>query len=382
MLGIWNFTAPLPLRLFQNPLATEKDSVSKSPPVNSPETPIDIVRRKPETRTGPRLESDSVQGEFEPRYVDVPRRRRAQLAAERNLKWGLAVLLLSLGLVGAALIVSGPRALVPIVICLVTLTILWTLARLRVFHQRNGVFFATTLVCLLGATVPMIQRGYEELDRMAHSPSVEPAPIAAAPASVVEPKPAAEKPPESVAAFDPNLNLPSLVEAFKIPEPTDPDANLVRIIERTKVMIGRKAYLLNAGDTFTLEDQKDGLVFFRANEHRLSVSERVVELMAPATPESSAADEVQAMPPRLTVPPPLKSRVSDQDLDGATTARAQAEAVRRYPPIGVKGTVENALFVEQYKKMKDERPEFLDDEEWPLYLADGLAKEHGWTRVK
>ena len=351
----------------------KKNLCHKSQPVNSPETPIDIVRRKPETRTGPRGEASPAHGEFEPRYVDVPRRRRAQLAAERNLKWGLAVLLLSLGLIGAALIVSGPRALVPIVICLVTLTILWTLARLRVFHQRNGVFFATALVCLLGASVPMIQRGYEELDRMAHAPTSESAQVA-----TIAPKPVPEKapPPPPVAAFEPDLNLPSLVDALKIPEPTDPDANLVRIIERTKVLIGRKPYLLNAGDTFTLEEIKDGQVFFRANEHRLSVSERVVELMAPATPETSATNDAHAMSR------PLESRVSDKDLDGATTARSQEEAVRRYPGIGVKGSVENALFVEQFKKMKDERPEFFDDEEWPLFLAEGLAKEHNWTRAK
>ena len=95
--------------------------------MNPAETPIDSLRslrRKPETRTGVPADQETPEGEFEPRYLDVPRRRRAQLAAERNLKWGLAVLLLSLGLIGAALIVSGPRALVPVVICLVTLTIL------------------------------------------------------------------------------------------------------------------------------------------------------------------------------------------------------------------------------------------------------------------
>ena len=347
--------------------------------MNSPETPIDILRRKPETRTGPRVEGAHPASEFEPRYVDVPRRRRAQLAAERNLKWGLAVLLLALGLIGAALIVSGPRALVPIVICLVTLTILWTMARLRVFHQRNGVFFATALVCLLGAAIPMVERGYVELDRMAHAPSVDPAPIAA----TVEARPAPEKAPEPVAAFEPNLNLPSLVDSLKVPEPTDPDANLVRIVESTKVMVGRKAYMLNAGDTFTLEEIKNGQVFFRANELRLSVPERAVELMAPATPESAAvADAQPQMRPPAVQPRRLESHVSDKDIDGASTARAQEEAVRRYPGIGQKGSVENALYLEEYKRLQQERPEFFEDEDWPLYLAEGVAKTQGWTRAK
>lgn len=353
--------------------------------MNSPETPIDIVRRKPETRTGPRVEGAPSPGEFEPRYVDVPRRRRAQLAAERNLKWGLAILFVALGLIGAALIVSGPRALVPIVICLVTLTILWTMARLRVFHQRNGVFFATALVCLLGASIPMVERGYVELDRMAHEPSADAGTVAAAPKADVKPAPKASEPlPDPAAAFEPNVNLPSLVDALKVPEPTDPDANLVRIVERTKVMIGRKAYLLNAGDTFPFEESKDGQVFFRANEHRLFVPERVVELMAPATPESAATPDAQPATAAATPPPPrsLESRVSDKDIDGASTARAQEEAVRRYPGIGQKGSVENALYLEEYKRLQQERPEFFEDEDWPLYLAEGVAKNNGWNRAK
>ena len=351
--------------------------------MNSPETPIDIVRRKPETRTGPRVEGAPSQGEFEPRYVDVPRRRRAQLAAERTLKWGLAILCVALGLIGAALIVSGPRALVPIVICLVTLTILWTMARLRVFHQRNGVFFATALVCLLGAAIPMVERGYVELDRMAHAPSVDPVPLASAAAPGVETKLAAEKSPDPVAAFEPNLNLPSLVDELKVPEPTDPDANLVRIVESTKVMVGRKAYMLNAGDTFTLEEIKDGKVFFRANELRLFVPEGAVELMQAATPESAAvADAQPEMRPPAVQPRRLEEHVSDKDLDGASTARAKEEAVRRYPGIGQQGSVENALYLEEYKKLMQERPEFFDDEDWPLYLAEGIAKTQGWTRAK
>ncbi len=322
-------------------------------------------------------------GEFEPRYVDVPRRRRAQLAAERNLKWGLAVLLLALGLIGAAIIVSGPRALVPIVICLVTLTILWAMARLRVFHQRNGVFFATAMVCLLGAAVPMVERAYVELDRMAHAPASDS--VAAPALSAVDQKAAQQKTPEPppVAAFEPDVDVPSLVEAMKIPEPTDPNLDLVRIVESTKVMVGRKPYMLNSGDIFVLEQVKDGQVFFRAKEMRLFVPERAAELMAaaPAGP-AVATDSESEMPRSIDPPPPAQVRASDRDIDGGTTARAQSEAVRRFPALGEKGSVENALFVEEFQKLKRERPEFFDDEEWPLYLAETIAKEHGWARQK
>ncbi len=332
------------------------------------------------------VEGVLAQGEFEPRFVDVPRRRRAQLAAERNLKWGLAILLLAFGLIGAALIVSGPRSLVPIVICLVTLTILWTMARLRLFHQRNGVFFATALVCLLGASIPMIERGYVELDRMAHAaPSTTPAAAVASAPSPIVPKlaPVPEKAPEPVAAFEPDPDLPSLVDALKIPEPTDPNAKLVRIIENAKVTVGRKPYLLNAGDIFVFEERKNGQVTFHANELHVSVPDRIVEMMAPPAIGSATVSEPATLMP--ATPPPqrrLESHVSDRDLDGASTARAQEEAVRRYPGIGVKGSPENAIFIEQFQKLKAERPEFFDDEQWPLYLAEGVAKEHGWVREK
>ena len=350
--------------------------------MNPPETPIDTLRslrRKPETRTGTRAESESGEGDFEPRYLDVPRRRRAQLAAERNLKWGLAVLLLSLGLIGAAIIVSGPRALVPVVICLVTLTILWTMARLRVFHQRNGVFFATAIVCLLGASVPMVERGYVELDRMAHAAPAASAPIAESSAPAAQKTP--EPPPPPVAALEPEMDLPSLVDALKVPVPSDPKANLVRIVENTKIMIGRKSYLLNAGDTFEYESAKNGQVTFRANDLRPSVPERVVELMQAGGGDVAGASGLPSEMPASVAPQrSAQPHVSDRDPDA--TARAQEEAMRRYPAIGVKGSVENALFLERLRKLREERPEFFDEEEWPLFLAEGVAKEQGWQRAK
>ena len=341
--------------------------------MNPPETPIDTLRslrRKPETRTGARPEGEPADTGYEPQYVDVPRHRRAQLAAERNLKWGLAIMLLALGLIGAALIVSGPRALVPVVICLVTFIILWTMARLRVFHQRNSVFFAGALVCLLGAAIPMIERGYLELDRMAHS----------APAAPVAQKPA-EPPP--VAAIEPEPELPSLVEALKIPAPSDDEANLIRVVENTKVLVGGRAYMLNAGDTLVLEEIKNGQAIFRANELRLTVPESAVEQMSPAAPAPAPAS---AAPPamRAQVKPPRDPRhhVSDKDLDGSTTARAHAEAMRRYPQIAVEGSVENEFIRERFVKLKAERPEFFDEEKWPLFLAEGVAKEQGWKAEK
>ena len=95
-------------------------------------------------------------------------------------------------------------------------------------------------------------------------------------------------------------------------------------------MIGKKAYLLNAGDTFTLEEQKDGKVFFRANELRLSVPERVVELMAPATPEVSTADAKAMFPEPIGPTRRVESHVSDKDLDGTNAVEVSAN-----PPVEI-----------------------------------------------
>jgi hypothetical protein len=68
-----------------------------------------------------------------------------------------------------------------VVLCLITFTILWVLARVRVFHQRNGVFFAAALVCLLGASVPLVERGYIALDRLAHTADADEVPVVSGP---------------------------------------------------------------------------------------------------------------------------------------------------------------------------------------------------------
>lgn len=323
--------------------------------------------------------------DFEPRYVDVPRRRRANQAAARNLMWGLALLLLALGLAGAALIISGPRALLPLFICLVTFLVLWVLARLRVFHERNGVFFATAMICLVGALIPMVEKAYVELDRMVNGPASEhSAPRNASdeaalalvddqplPASKAEPAPAAQPEP------DPEPEPPSLVETFKIKAPSDPTQNVVRVVQDTNVTVGRKVYLLHAGETYPLEEIKADSVVFRANELRLSVPDVAVEVMQGKPAQPRVADTIPPQPAAAATKPPA---VSDQENPAVVTARAQEEAIRRYPAIGQKDSPENQLFLQRVRELRTERPEFFEDPGWPVYLADALAREQRWTR--
>jgi hypothetical protein len=318
--------------------------------------------------------------------VDVPRHRRVQLAAARNLTWGLAILLLSLGLIGAALIFSGSRALIPLALCLITFTLLWVLARVRLFHQRNGVFFAAALVCLLGSSVPLVELGYVELNHLAHNRPAGDLPAVAGPtnAPAGEPEPVLEKLPEAPSSPAPapaaEPEPPSLVDSLNIKLPEDSSATLVRVIEDTRITVGGKRYLLHAGDIFVLDHRGGGQVSFQANDLRLRLPESAVEIMA-AQPQSEVGNSATASA-SAEGPPAAQSPAATSDNEGSVTSRAQAEAVRRYPAIGVKGSPENQTFLAKFNQLKVERPEFFEDEEWPIYLAEAVAKEEGWQRVK
>lgn len=57
-----------------------------------------------------------------------------------------------------------------------------------------------------------------------------------------------------------------------------------------------------------------------------------------------------------------------------TEPDARAEAVRRYPQLGVSNSPMNRAFVEKYQKLKVNNPAALRDPAWPLTLADEVAR--------
>ena len=74
---------------------------------------------------------------------------------------------------------------------------------------------------------------------------------------------------------------------------------------------------------------------------------------------------------------PFKASPSDSAAE--TTRKAQAEATRRYPGLGVKDSPENKSFVEAYQELKYAGGgSFFEDPEWPLRLAEMLAAREGW----
>jgi hypothetical protein len=63
------------------------------------------------------------------------------------------------------------------------------------------------------------------------------------------------------------------------------------------------------------------------------------------------------------------------------TARAQREAIRRYPALGVKNSLENQMFVSTYNEIREAGgDDFFTNPEWPIELAELLAKRERWIR--
>ncbi len=64
----------------------------------------------------------------------------------------------------------------------------------------------------------------------------------------------------------------------------------------------------------------------------------------------------------------------------AAWGAAQAEAMRRYPALGIRDSRENKTFVAAYQSLRRANPTYFDDPEWPLTLAQALAERDGWER--
>jgi hypothetical protein len=105
------------------------------------------------------------------RFVEHPGRRRAWRAGQRNLAWGIAFLFAALSVLGVALFIGGARAMLPLLLSVLSFTALWVLARMKIFAQRNGVFFSLAIVALLGALAALLEQAWFHLARR---PGAEP----------------------------------------------------------------------------------------------------------------------------------------------------------------------------------------------------------------
>ena len=356
-----------------------------SPPVKTPELPS----LKPSTRSyvprivDPSALADEREEKFLPRYVEVPALREHGFG-RRNLVWGVATLALALALLIAAVVLTGQKAVLSLAACLVTCAALFVLARMHVFRQRNGGFLAIALVILLGAVVALVDRGYEMLAGIAG-------------------------PQTAVAAHPVETEPPLLMQAFALAKP-DGTQPQVKVLKDSRVVIAEKPYIIKAGDVFPLLEAKAGEATFAVRDLHVSLPVEVVEILGgkPAkevvagkevkeTKESAMAAalaavnaaaanaaETQKTEPASNAarPAPEGSKPETAAVDlAAVTRSAQLEAMRRYPALAIKDSVENEVFVTTYRQLKERgNTEFFSNPEWPLELAEKLATENGWAR--
>jgi hypothetical protein len=325
--------------------------------VKTPETPRSYLPKLAEPPAPEEKEAKIV-----PRYVEIPALREHGFGP-RNLFWGVATLLLALVLLVAALFFAGPKAAVYLVTALLTFTALFVLSRLHVFRQRNGGFFALALVCLLGAAIPLLESGLVALKNMAvrSASATSPAPVA----------PTLDVPP------------PLLTQSFALSKP-EGQGKQVKVLKDSRVTIDERAFLIKAGDVFPFLEAKGGEATFAVRDLRVSLPANVVEVIDPNAVAhgvtGARSEPAHPEPAVATNEPPPPAAPSAEDL-AAITMSAQREAIRRYPALGIKDSLENGAFVSTYQQLKEAGgSDFFSNPEWPLELAELLAKREGWAR--
>ncbi len=281
--------------------------------------------------------------------VELPHRR--ELPGRRNLQLGILSLIAAAGLIVVGIFFMGSRALVPVATALATLTLLWLLARGRLLRQRNGIFLALGLVCLMGATVALFERAYVVGAEMAR-------------ARVAQSRQRAQNkiPPPTLDA------KPALLSAeMGVPPVDTASVRAVRVLKDSTVAVDQKAYLVKAGEVFPYHSQQGGEVVFSINDMLLSLPTDAVEIFG---------GRASAPVPVTNVAKPEPETVAQ------VTRRAQIEVMRRFPALGVKDSPENEMFVEMYRELRNSGNSLLKDPEWPLHIAETLAEREGWRLKK
>lgn len=320
---------------------------------------------KAETRFGARREAED-EG-FAPRYVEVPARRYALRTGRRNLLWGSAFLAGAVFITALGVLIAGPGVLLWPLAAMLTFTGLWVLARMRMFQQRNGVFFSVALIGLLAALLALAQCGFEVLAGSRRLPVV-------ALASGGMDRGVGDAAAEGVPPAEP---LPLLTEALKV-TPTDPaEGSRVKVLRDTDAKVGGKTYRVLAGETFPFEEVKGDEVAFGAGEFRAKIAASDVQILGP----QRGQPEPGGKGPGKTAPLSRAPATSTDPAHVEIERRARAEAIRRFPALANKNSPENQEFVRTYNEMKQERASMLEDPEWPIRLAEFLAKELGWNQV-
>lgn len=186
--------------------------------------------------------------------------------------------------------------------------------------------------------------------------------------------------------------LPLLTEHFPVRRPNPSQEPAIKVTKDWRVMIGNRVYLLLAGELLPLEAAEPNALVFRAGNLRIPLPNTAGQLLNP-TPDiavetkpavAQASEPESAPPPGPTPPLEATAKPEPTPVGGNRTEfnlvmkAAQEEAVRRYPLLGVADSRENKAYVAAYKHLQQNNPEYFKNPEWPLRLAEALAKREGW----
>lgn len=303
-----------------------------------------------------------------PRYVQAPALRDHGLGP-RNLFWGVALLFVALVLLVIAVFLAGPKAMLYVMTCLVTFTALFVLTRLHIFRQRNGGFLALALVCVIGAGIPLVEKAFEAAKGIVTSQS---ALAATAPSAPV------------VTLHSDEPQMPLLTQAFALSLPQGAGKQ-VKVLHDSPVVIEGKHFLIKAGDRFPYVASKGEETTFAVRDLRVALPNGAVEVVDPSALAKGVSGGSSGQMPAgaTTKDKDSKSAAaapSDAEL-AEITRSAQQEAMRRYPALAIKDSIENAEFLSMYKQFREAgSEEFFSNPEWPMQLAELLAQREGWVR--
>jgi hypothetical protein len=182
-------------------------------------------------------------------------------------------------------------------------------------------------------------------------------------------------------------DAPLLTQSFALPLPQG-EGKQVRVLRDSRVVIAEKPFLIKTGDRFPFVAIKGDEATFSVRDLLVSLPANVVEVVDPTAlakgvgitqPETPGQPATTAANPIAGTPKVTAAAAIDADL-AEVTRNAQQDAMRKYPALAVKDSMENDVFVSTYKQMRDAGNDtFFADPKWPMKLADLLAHAQGWV---
>jgi hypothetical protein len=315
-----------------------------------------------------------------PRYVDTPPPPLTPIA-KRNLIFGIVFLVLAALGLWLGLYYAGAMAARTLIASVGACGLVLLFAKRRVLSQQHGILLVLGAAALFGAAIPWVEGTFRKLDgiarenladgteKVAHSvppppPTLENAPPAPPtiplPAEESEPTPTpkAEKKPVLVMRKGPAEATPASDDTDKgselvIPELSKDVTSFVELQADMAVDFDGRVRIIRAGTRAPFKQVQDEKVLIVAGDHEVFVGMDFVKFKG-------------------------KSKESPAEL----TKMARREAQLRYPKLADPDSQESEVFALRQKELEIEPDgrEFLKNPNWPLILAEQIAKEKSWVR--